>query len=139
MLVRRLFLKYLIYDVSPIAVYAIFGSLLLGFATSFGGYHWWQSIRTGIPSATGTTVVALLTFLMGYMLLLQAVNLDTAQSPRLREPARGVGSRCGDPALQRPPRCSRRTTRLIHNRMTSSAVRAMRPKLKNWDTPYARW
>ena len=86
MLVRRLFLKYLIYDVSPIAVYAIFGSLLLGFATSFGGYHWWQSIRTGIPSATGTTVVALLTFLMGYMLLLQAVNLDTAQSPRLREP-----------------------------------------------------
>ena len=60
--------------------------MLLGFATSFGGYHWWQSIRTGIPAATGTTVVALLTFLMGYMLLLQVVNLDIAQSPRLREP-----------------------------------------------------
>ena len=86
MLLRRLVLKYLVYDVSPIAVYAGFGSLLLGFATSFGGYHWWQSIRTGIPAATGTTVVALLTFLMGYMLLLQAVNLDIAQSPRLREP-----------------------------------------------------
>ena len=86
MLVRRLFLKYLVYDVSPIAVYASFGSLLLAFAISFGGYHWWQSIRTGIPAATGTTVVALLTFLMGYMLLLQAVNLDITQSPRLREP-----------------------------------------------------
>lgn len=86
MLVRRLFLKYLVYDVSPIAIYVIFGSLLLGFATSFGGYHWWESIRTGIPAATGTTVVALLTFLMGYMLLLQAVNLDITQSPRLRAP-----------------------------------------------------
>lgn len=104
MLARRLFLKYLVYDVSPIAIYAIFGSLLLGFATSFGGYHWWQSIRTGIPATTGTTVVALLTFLMGYMLLLQAVNLDITQSPPLREPREqldldavpGRFSVCGD-------------------------------------------
>ena len=86
MLLRRLFLKYVVYDVSPISIYAACGSLLLGFGTGFGGYHWWQSIRTGVVATTGTSVVALLTFLMGYILVLQAVNLDIAQSPRLRDP-----------------------------------------------------
>ena len=86
MLLRRLVLKYVVYDVSPIAVYALLGSLLLGFGAIFGGYNWWLSIRTGVPATTGTTVVALLTFLMGYMLVLQALNLEIAQAPRLREP-----------------------------------------------------
>ena len=100
MLLRRLFLKYVVYDVSPIAVYAFVGSLLLAFGTGFGGYHWWQSIRTGVSATTGTTVVALLTFLMGYMLVLQALNLEIASSPRLREPREKldldeVRRRCG--------------------------------------------
>ena len=86
MLLYRVLVKYLFYDVSPIAFYALFGIVLLAFGAGFGGYHWWQSIRTGIPAATGTIVVPLLTFLMGYFLELQAISLDIARSPRLREP-----------------------------------------------------
>ena len=86
MFLRRLFWKYVIYDVSLIAVYALFGVLLLGFGAGFGGYHWWQSIQTGTPATTGTVVLALLTFLIGFLLLLQGVSFDIAQSPQPREP-----------------------------------------------------
>ena len=87
MFVRRLFLKYVFYDVSPISIYMLFGSVLLGFSCIFGGYHWWQSIQTGEATPTGTIVLALLSFLMGFTLLLQAINLDITQSPRPRMPA----------------------------------------------------
>ena len=91
MFLRRLAVKYIVYDVSPIAIYGLVGSLLLGFGAAFGGYHWWQSIRTDTPATTGTIVVALLTFLMGYILILQALNLEISQSPRLREPREKLG------------------------------------------------
>ena len=52
MLLHRLTLKYLVYDVSPIAIYGLAGSLLLGFGATFGGYHWWLSIQSDIPATT---------------------------------------------------------------------------------------
>jgi glycosyltransferase involved in cell wall biosynthesis len=90
MFLRRLFLKYVIYDVSPVSLYTLFGSVFLLFGLLFGGYHWWQSILTGVPAPTGTVVLALLTFLMGFILFLQAVNLDIINSPRPRSPERAI-------------------------------------------------
>lgn len=86
MFVRRIFLKYAFLDVSPVSIYTIVGTALLAFACSFGGYHWWQSIDTGVAAPTGTVVLALLSFLMGFTLLLQAINLDITNSPRPRAP-----------------------------------------------------
>ena len=86
MFLRRLLYKYVVYDTSPVALYTVLGTLLSGFGTVFGAYHWWRSIQTEIPATAGTVVAALLPFLMGFLLLLQAMNLDIAQSPRLRDP-----------------------------------------------------
>jgi len=86
MFLRRIVLKYAFLDVSPVAIYTIVGAALLAFACSFGGYHWWQSINTGAAAPTGTVVLALLSFLMGFTLLLQAINLDIMNSPRPRAP-----------------------------------------------------
>ena len=86
MFLRRLLYKYVVYDTSPVALYAVLGTLLSGFGAVFGAYHWWRSIQTGIPATAGTVIVALLPFLMGFLLLLQAISLDIAQSPRLRDP-----------------------------------------------------
>ena len=83
---RRLMYKYVVYDTSPVALYAVLGTLLSGFGAVFGAYHWWRSIQTEIPATAGTVVAALLPFLMGFLLLLQAMSLDIAQSPRLRSP-----------------------------------------------------
>ena len=66
------------------------GMLLGGFGAIFGAYHWWRSIQTGIPATAGTVVAALLPFLMGFLLLLQAMSLDIAQSPRLRDPREAI-------------------------------------------------
>ena len=86
MFLRRLLYKYVVYDTSPVTLHAVLGTLLSGFGTVFGAYHWWRSIQTGIPATAGTVVAALLPFLMGFLLLLQAMSLDIAQSPRLRDP-----------------------------------------------------
>ena len=45
-----------------------------------------RSLLTDSIATTGTVVTALLPFLMGFLLLLQAMSLDIAQSPRLRDP-----------------------------------------------------
>lgn len=86
MLLRRLVYKYVVYDTSPVALYVGLGALLGGFGTAFGAYEWWTSIQTGIPATAGTVVAALLPVLMGFLLLLQAISLDIAQSPHLRDP-----------------------------------------------------
>jgi len=86
MFLRRMFLKHVFYDVPPISIYMFSGSALLGFSFMFGGYHWWQSIQTGAATPTSTIVEALLSFLMGFTLLMQGINLDIMQSPRPRAP-----------------------------------------------------
>ncbi len=90
MFLRRLLLKYLLYDVSPISLYMLSGSVFLAFGILFGGFHWWRSIQTQVAAPTGTVVLALLTFLMGFILFLQAANLDIINSPRPRSPERIV-------------------------------------------------
>ena len=86
MFFRRLLYKYVVYDASPVALYVVLGMLSGGSGALFGAYHWWRSIQTGVPATAGTVVAALLPFLIGFLFLLQAVALDIAQSPRLREP-----------------------------------------------------
>lgn len=90
MLVRRIGLKYLIYDVSPISIYAILSVLFMSFSLVFGGYHWWLSYSSAVPASTGTVVLALLPFLMAFELLLQAVQLDIQRSPRPRPSERSI-------------------------------------------------
>ena len=51
MFLRRLLYKYVVYDASPVALYAVLGMLLGGFGTVFGAYHWWQSISLDIAQS----------------------------------------------------------------------------------------
>ena len=87
---RRVFLKYVVYDVSPISVYLLVGTVSLVFSLTFGGTSWMESIRTGTPAPTGTVALCLLTFLIGFSLLLQAMTLDISNSPRPSHAARHV-------------------------------------------------
>ena len=90
MFLRRVFLRYVVYDVSPIAAYLGAGGLLGSFGLVFGGLHWWRSIATGAPATSGTVLLAVLPLLMAFDLLLHAVNLDIAQTPKMRPPVRRV-------------------------------------------------
>lgn len=81
-LVRRVFWRYVFYDVSPVAVFLLFGSVLFLFGAIYGAYHWiWGAIHHQ-PTQTGTVIVAAVPFILGFQLLLQALVLDVQSSPR---------------------------------------------------------
>jgi dolichol-phosphate mannosyltransferase len=85
---RRLFWRYVFYDVSPVSVLVLFGSVLFLFGAIFGAYHWIWGVIHNQPTQTGTVIVAAVPFILGFQLLLQALVLDIQNSPRAE--TRGV-------------------------------------------------
>jgi glycosyltransferase involved in cell wall biosynthesis len=81
-LIRRIFWRYLFYDVSPIAIFAILGTLLLGFGVAFGSYEWAKHALSDVPTPIGTVILAALPTILGFELLLQAIVLDIHNTPR---------------------------------------------------------
>jgi len=80
--VRRVFWRYVFYDVSPVALFLLFGSLFFAFGAIFGAYHWiWGAIHNQ-ATPTGTVIVAAVPFILGFQLLLQAMVLDIQNTPK---------------------------------------------------------
>lgn len=79
---RRFVRHYILQDFSPIALYSFFGVTLFSAGVGFGGFHWMTSIKTGVLTSTGTIALAGLPILLGFQLLLQAVALDMANTPK---------------------------------------------------------
>jgi dolichol-phosphate mannosyltransferase len=81
-LIRRIFWRYLFYDVSPVAIFMILGSALASFGLIFGSYQWIKYARLGVGAPVGTIMLATLPFILGFQLLLQAIVLDIHNTPR---------------------------------------------------------
>ncbi len=81
-LARRVFWRYLFYDVSPVAIFGVLGVVLCGFGVVFGSYQWVKHATQGIATPTGTVMIAALPFILGFQLLLQAIVLDIQNTPR---------------------------------------------------------
>src|SRR6266516_3415138 len=79
---RRVFWRYVFYDVSPVALFLVFGFLLFSFGAVFGAYHWIWGMVHNRPTQTGTVIVAAVPFILGFQLLLQAFVLDIQNTPR---------------------------------------------------------
>ena len=90
LLFARLLMRHVVHDLSTVAIYVSAGIPLLLFGVTFGGINWWRSSVTGVPATTGTVVLALLTFLLGFILLLQAIDHDIRSAPRPRSPLREI-------------------------------------------------
>lgn len=87
-LVRRLALKYFIYDFSMVTVYLVTGLPLLLFGVIFGAVKWIHYAGENIPAPTGTVILPTLCVLLGIQLLLSAIESDLRAVPRepLSEP-----------------------------------------------------
>ncbi|MDT5269441.1 MAG: hypothetical protein QOH49_1627 [Acidobacteriota bacterium] len=81
-LCRRIYRKYVLHDFSPIALFLFAGLLLMAWGALFGAYHWALSVSTGHPATTGTVMLAVLPFILGFQLVLQAVVLDIQETPK---------------------------------------------------------
>jgi dolichol-phosphate mannosyltransferase len=78
----RIYQKYILRDFSQIALFLILGFLMMAWGVLFGSYHWFLSLNTGRLASTGTVMVALLPFLMGFQLFLQGIILDIQSTPK---------------------------------------------------------
>jgi hypothetical protein len=79
--VKRLFYSYFLRDFNAGTVLFLLGLLLAAFGGIFGGIHWIESVRSGVPATAGTIMVAALPVLIGGHLLISAVNYDIANVP----------------------------------------------------------
>jgi hypothetical protein len=79
---RRLFWRYLFFDVSPVALFVLFGAALFLFGSIFGAYHWIHNAIRRVPTPTGTVILAAMPVILGFQLLLQGLVLDVQNSPR---------------------------------------------------------
>lgn len=79
---RRLFWRYLFYDVSPVALFFLFGASLFLFGSLFGAYTWVRNATRNVPTPTGTVIFAAMPVILGFQLILQALVLDVENSPR---------------------------------------------------------
>lgn len=79
---RRIWHNYVVRDFSPIALFLGLGLLLLAWGTGFGLYTWVRSAVTDEFASTGTVMLSVLPFFIGFQLVLQAIVLDIQNAPR---------------------------------------------------------
>lgn len=80
--IYRFFTKYMLRDFSPIALFVLTGLPLFVWGVVFGAASWIINARLGVVTSTGTVMLSVLPFLIGFQLLLQALVLDIQDAPR---------------------------------------------------------
>lgn len=78
---QRIRKAYFLYDFNIGTIYILFGTILFLGGLGFGLYNWYfYSIRE-IPAPTGTIMISMLLIILGFQLLLQAVQFDVFKTP----------------------------------------------------------
>lgn len=81
-LARRLWLKNFIFDFNMLSVYLLCGMLLTGVGIGYGGINWLLYALEGVGAPTGTVVIPAMMIILGFQLLLSAVQEDIRRVPR---------------------------------------------------------
>ena len=81
-LIMRLLVQYVVVEINVGSLCGLLGFPIFIFALFFGGHEWYLSSATGVGRPTGTIVLALLLFIIGFQLSLQAILFDVQFSTR---------------------------------------------------------
>jgi len=81
-LLRRIVLRYFIFDFSMMSIYLLTAIPLMLFGIIFGGSKWIHYASLGIPAPTGTVILPTLSVILAIQILLSAVEIDIAAAPR---------------------------------------------------------
>jgi len=79
---KRMWLKYCTLAVSPIGVLLALGVPMMAWGLGFGLWEWRRSILTGQLTSTGTVMLGAVPFILGFQMILQALLMDVANTPR---------------------------------------------------------
>ena len=80
--IKRILKRYFLYDFNITSIYIIIGLPMFIFGIVFGIYNWiyFYNLQTFTP--TGTIMIVTLSIILGFQLLLQAIQLDIANAPK---------------------------------------------------------
>jgi glycosyltransferase involved in cell wall biosynthesis len=81
-LLRRILLRYFLFDFSMVSVYLLAGIPLILFGLIFGGVKWIQYLELGVPAPTGTVILPTLALILGIQILLSAIEIDMNAVPK---------------------------------------------------------
>lgn len=80
--IRRVFLKYFMFDFNIASVYILFGVPFFLFGVIYGIVNFIKYANNHIGAPTGTVVIPTLLIILGFQLLLSAVSYDIANYPK---------------------------------------------------------
>jgi hypothetical protein len=78
---RRIFISYFMRDFNVVSLFLLSGIPALVFGAVWSAYHWIQSARTQVFASTGTVMIGVLSIVLGFQLVLQAIVLDVENEP----------------------------------------------------------
>jgi len=81
-LLRRLLLRYFLFDFSIVSIYLLTGIPLILFGLIFGSIKWAQYVALGVPAPTGTVMLPTLALILGIQILLSAIEVDMNAAPK---------------------------------------------------------
>lgn len=90
---KRIFYNYYLRDMSLASIELPVGLCLFSFGSIYGGYHWINSIETGISSPAGTVMLSAMPTLLGLQLILAFLSYDIQTIPRRPLHRRGIVTR----------------------------------------------
>jgi dolichol-phosphate mannosyltransferase len=78
---RRIVLKYFLFDLSMVSIYILSGIPLFLFGLLFGLIKWSKYSNLGIAAPTGTVILPTLSLIIGIQFLISAINIDINSVP----------------------------------------------------------
>lgn len=79
---KRLFYNYYLRDMSLASIQLPLGLIMLVFGLVYGGVHWSESHASGVPTASGTVMLAVTPILLGVQFILSFIGHDIAAVPK---------------------------------------------------------
>ncbi len=80
-LIKRVFYNYYLRDMSLASIELPLGIIMVFFGVSYGGWHWFLSIREGVLATAGVVMISALPMLMGLQLVLAFLAYDINSVP----------------------------------------------------------
>jgi glycosyltransferase involved in cell wall biosynthesis len=80
--VKRISKEYFLYDFNIASLYLLFGLPLFLFGIVYGTIEWVHYSSMNVPAPTGTIMMVALSIILGFQLLLQAIQYDIFNTPK---------------------------------------------------------
>jgi len=80
--IKRIAYQYFIREFNAGTLQFVIGLVFTIFGVSFGAWHWMKNLSLGVPTPTGTIMIAALPIILGFYSLLGALNYDITNVPK---------------------------------------------------------